>query len=109
MKKSNVICFAAMILACVGLALLRVTGMPGHIGISVVATIVLIIFTVLGKKDWKIPALEIVCRLAFLIAMVTGIVMIAMQIVGPISIVHKITAALFAVLLIVNFVLNIKK
>ena len=109
MKKLNIISFIAIILSFIGLALLRVTGMTGHIVISIIALIIMIICVALGKKSWKNPALEIVYRVFYLIALITGIVMVAASISGAVSIVHKIAAVIFVILYIVNFVLSKKE
>lgn len=61
MKKDLI--FAPIILLIgVLLFLLRATGMTAHIAISVLGVLVLIAYTVLTKKDWKIPAHEILMR-----------------------------------------------
>ena len=66
----------APILLVIGalLCLLRVTGMTGHIAISVIGIVALAVYTVLTKKEWKIPALEIIMRAFYGIALITGIV-----------------------------------
>ena len=109
MKKLNVISFIAVLLSFVGLVLLRFTKMPAHIAISGVALIIMIVCTVLGRKSWKAAGLEITYRAAYLIALVTGILMVAAGLSGTISIVHKIAAAVFAALYIVSFIVNAKK
>ena len=109
MKKLNLISFIVMILAIIGLALLKCTGIVAHIIISVVALAVMVACVILGKKDWKVPALEILYRAFYLIALITGIVMQAADITGAVSIVHKIAAGLFAVLVIVNFIVSAVK
>ncbi len=104
MKKMNLISFIAIVLAIVGLALLRVTGMTVHIIISLLALAVMVFCAVKGKKYWKKPALEIGYRAAFLVALLTGIVMLAAHLSDAVSIIHKIFAAVFAVLYLINFV-----
>lgn len=109
MKKINVVSFIAVIASFVGLVLLSVTGMKVHIAISIIALAIMVVCTILDKKNWKKPALEIVYRLAYLITLITGIVMIKAQIAGALSIIHKITAAAFVILFVVNFVLTGKQ
>ena len=109
MKKLNIISFIAVIVSLIGLALLRLTGMPAHIVISVIALAVMVICAIADRKNWKNPALEIVYRAFYLITLITGIVMVAAAISSAIGIVHKIAAAAFAVLFIVNFFLPKKK
>jgi hypothetical protein len=86
------------------LFLLRTTGMKAHIAISVIGVLVLIVYAVLTKKEWKIPALEVLMRAFYGIALITGIVIMNVHGIAAISIIHKASACLFAVLLIVLFV-----
>ena len=72
--KKDLIFAPIMLLIGVLLFLLRATGMTAHIAISVVGILVLIAYTVLTKKDWKIPALEIIMRAFYGVALITGIV-----------------------------------
>ena len=85
------------------LGLLKSTGMTIHIIISILGAIVLIAYTVATKKDWNIPALEIIMRVMYLLALISGIVL-KIKYIAVIGILHKIFAALFVVLLIVLFV-----
>ena len=102
MKKDLI--FAPILLVIgVLLALLKVTGMPVHIALSVVGVIVLVVYTILARKEWKIPALEIGMRTSYGIALITGIVLKIKYIVA-IGIIHKIFAILFVVALIVLLV-----
>ena len=95
----------APILLIVGilLALLKVTGMTAHIALSVIGVAVLVAYTVLTKKAWKIPALEIGMRASYGIALITGIIL-KIAYVAVIGIFHKIFAVLFVVALIALFV-----
>jgi hypothetical protein len=102
--KKDFIFAPAMLLISVLLFLLRATGMTAHIVISVIGVLVLIAYAVLTKKDWKIPALEIIMRVFYGIALITGIVIMNVHGIGALAIVHKASAALFAVLLVVLFV-----
>lgn len=102
MKKDFI--FAPVLLVIgVLLGLLKVTGMPAHIAISVVGVVVLVIYTVAMKKDWKIPALEIGMRASYGLALISGIVL-KIKYVAVIGILHKIFAIVFVVALIVLFV-----
>ena len=94
----------AMLVIGVLLFLLRATGMTAHIALSVVGILVLVAYTILTKKNWKIPALEVIMRAFYGIALITGIVIMNVHGIAAISIVHKVAAALFVVLLIVLFV-----
>ena len=102
--KKDFIFAPAMLLIGILLFLLRATGMTAHIAISVVGVLVLGAYTALTKKNWKIPALEIIMRVCYGIALITGIVLMNVQGIAALAIVHKASAALFAVLLIVLFV-----
>ena len=109
MKKFNIISFIAIILSFIGLALLKLTGMPIHIVISVMALVIMIICAVLDKKNWKISALEILYRVAYLITLITGILMIVLKLLGAVSIAHKVFAVIFVILFIVNFIFSLVK
>ena len=102
--KKDFIFAPAMLLIGILLFLLRATGMTAHIAISVVGVLALGAYTSLTKKNWKIPALEIIMRACYGIALITGIVLMNVQGIAALAIVHKASAALFAVLLIVLFV-----
>ena len=98
----------APILLVVGvlLGLLKVTGMPAHIVLSIVGVIALVGYTVLTKKEWKIPALEIGMRVAYGLALISGIVL-KIKYVAIIGIFHKIFATLFVASLVVLFILKL--
>ena len=93
----------APILLLVGAALflLRFTGMPAHIAISVVGLIALVAYADLTKKEWKIPALEIIMRAFYGIALITGIVIMNVHGIVALAIIHKVSAVLFLALQIV--------
>ena len=93
-----------MLLVIILLALLKATGLPAHIGISVVGALVLGAYTSLTKKNWKIPALEIIMRACYGIALITGIVIMNVRGIAALAIVHKASAALFVILLVALFV-----
>ena len=107
MKKDFI--FAPILLAIgVLLFLLRVTGMTAHIAVSVIGIVVLAAYTVTTKKTWKIPALEILMRAFYGIALITGIVIMNVHGIVALAIVHKACAALFVILLAVLFVLKLR-
>ena len=99
--KKDLIFAPIMLLVGVALFLLRFTGMPVHIAISVVGVLVLAVYTVLTKKEWKIPALEIIMRAFYGIALISGVVMMNLQGIVAIAIIHKVSAVLFMALIIV--------
>ena len=102
MKKDLI--FAPILLAVgILICLLRVTGMTAHIVISAIGAAALIVYSVIAKKQWKIPALEIVMRVLYGIALITGIV-VKVDYILAIAIIHKISAILFVVSFAVIFV-----
>ena len=108
MKKDLI--FAPIMLAIgILLFLLRATGMTAHIAISVIGVLVLIVYAVLTRKEWKIPALEIIMRAFYGIALITGIVIMNVHGVAALAIIHKVSAALFVVALVVLFVHKLMK
>lgn len=99
--KKDLIFAPIMLLVGAALCLLKFTGMTAHIAISVAGILVLGVYTVLTKKDWKLPALEIVMRAFYGIALLTGIVIMKVPGIAALAIIHKISAVLFLVSLIV--------
>ena len=99
--KKDLIFTPAMVLIGVLLFLLKVTGMTAHIAISVIGVLVLIVYAVLTKKDWKIPALEIIMRAFYGIALITGAVILNVHGVVALAVIHKVSAVLFMALIIV--------
>ena len=100
MKKDLI--FAPVLLVIgVLLFLLRTTGMTAHIAISVAGILILAVYTVLTKKDWKIPALEVIMRAFYGIALITGIVIMNVRGIAALAIIHKVSAVLFMALIIV--------
>lgn len=103
MKKDLIFAPVMLIIGAL-LFLLRTTGMTAHIVLSVVGVVVLIVYAVLTKKTWKIPALEIIMRVFFGVALITGIVILNVHGIAAIVIIHRISAVLFMALLIVLLV-----
>ena len=99
--KKDMIFAPVLLLVGVLLFLLRATGMTAHIIISVIGVLVLIVYTVLTKKEWKIPALEMIMRAFYGIALITGIVMMNVRGIAALPVVHKASAVLFMALIIV--------
>lgn len=97
--KKNILFLIPMLLVVVALFLLRATGMTAHIVVSVVGLVLLIAYTVATKKEWKNPALEILQRVCYGIALITGVVLMNVHGIAAISIIHKISAVLFVILL----------
>ena len=96
--KKNILFLIPMLLVVVALFLLRATGMTAHIAVSVVGLVLLIAYTVATKKQWKCPALEILQRVCYGIALITGALLMNVHGIAAVSVIHKISAVLFAVL-----------
>jgi uncharacterized membrane protein YeiH len=105
--KKDLIFAPVLLLAGVLLWLLSVTGMAAHIAIAVLGVFVLAVYTAATKKEWKIPALEILMRAFYGIALITGVVVMNVKEIAAIAIVHKACATLFLVLLAVLFVIKL--
>jgi hypothetical protein len=102
--KKDLIFTPALLVIGILLFLLRATGMTVHIVISVIGVLVLIAYTVLAKKEWKIPALEIIMRAFYGIALITGIVILNIHGIVALAVIHKVSAVLFLALLVVLIV-----
>ena len=89
-------------LVAVLLFMLGITGIVAHIAVAVAGILVLVAYAMATKKEWKSPALEIVMRVFYAIAFVSGVVLMKVHGVVDLSLVHKISAVLFAVLFIAN-------
>ena len=99
--KKDLIFAPIMLLIGVLLFLLRSTGMTAHIVISVIGVLALIAYTVLTKKEWKIPALEILMRAFYGVALITVIVIMNVHGIVALAVIHKVSAVLFMALIIV--------
>ena len=99
----------AMAIVSVLLFLLRTTGLTAHIAVSVIGLAIMIPFTVKTKSEWTKAPLEVLMRVMYLIAIVTGGVMMNVHGVAVVGIVHKVCALLFAVLLLVLYIPKCKK
>ena len=99
MKKDSIF---TTILCLVGatLCLLKWTGITAHIIVSVVGVLTLVAYTVLTRKEWKIPALEIALRAFYGIALITGIIIMNVSGVLALAIIHKLASLLFLVALV---------
>ena len=100
--KKDLIFAPVMLIIGMLLFLLRVTGMTAHIAISVIGILVLIAYTVLTKKGWKLPAIEIMMRAFYGIALITGIVIMNVHGIVALAVIHKVSAVLFMMLIIVS-------
>ena len=100
--KKNVLFLIPMVIVAAALFMLRATGMKAHIAVSVVGLALLIAYTVATKKEWKISALEILQRVCYGVALITGVVLMNVHGIVAISIIHKISAVLFVIFLVVT-------
>ena len=99
--KKNILFLIPMLLVVVALFLLRATGMKVHIAVSVIGLVLLIAYTIATKKEWRKPALEILYRICYGIALITGALLMNVHGIAAVSVIHKISAVLFAILFIV--------
>lgn len=102
MKKDLVFTPVMLVIGAL-LFLLRATGMTAHIVVSAVGVLVLVVYAVLTKKEWKIPALEVIMRAFYGIALITGVVIMNVHGIVALAIIHKVSAVLFMALIIVLF------
>lgn len=99
----------SMLAVSVLLFALRMTGLTAHIIVSVIGLAVMIPFTLKTLKSWSKPVLEVLMRVMYLVAIVTGGVLMKVHGVAALGIVHKLGAVLFAVLLLVLYIPKCKK
>ena len=99
--KKDLIFAPVMIIIGALLFLLKATGMTAHIAISAAGVLVLVAYAILTKKEWKIPALEVIMRAFYGVALITGIIIMNVHGIVALSIIHKASAVLFMVLIIV--------
>ena len=102
--KKDLIFTPALLLVGVLLFLLKVTGLVAHVAVSVVGLLLLIVYAVLTKKEWKLPALEVIMRAFYGIALITGVVIMNVSGIAALAMIHKASAALFVVLILVLFI-----
>ena len=92
--KKDLIFTPILFLVGVALFLYRFTEEPAHVAISVAGVAILVAYTVLTKKEWKIPALEIIMRVLYGIAIISGIVVMNVEGIVALEILHKASAVL---------------
>ncbi len=101
--KKNLLFFIPSAIICALLFMLRVTGIGAHVFISIAGVIVMGALTVLTLKTGRLSVFDVLMRLAYGVAMITGIVL-WVDIAGPLAVAHKVSAVAFAVLLVVSSV-----
>ena len=102
--KKDLIFAPVMLVIGVLLFLLRATGMTAHIVLSLLGVVTLVAYAIATKKEWKLPVLEVLMRVFYGIALLSGIVMMKVHGIAALGIAHKAGAVLFALLLVILFV-----
>ena len=100
--KKNLLFIIPMVVVAALLFMLRATGLKAHIAVSVVGLVILIAYTLATKKEWRNPVLEILQRVCYGIALITGVVLMNLHGIAVAPIIHKISAVLFVILLVVT-------
>ena len=98
----NIIFVVLMAVVSVLLSMLEMTGMAVHIAISVVGLILLVVYALTTKKTWKCPALEVIGRVFYAIALITGVVIMNVHGIVALNIIHRACATLFVVIFAVT-------
>ena len=99
--KKNLMFVIPMVLVAVLLFMLRATGMTAHIIVSVIGLALLVAYAVTTKKNWKCPALEVLERVCYAVALISGIALKGGCTFVAMPMAHKIGAALFVLLFVV--------
>ena len=98
-----------MIAISILLFALKLTGMKIHIALGVAACIITIVYTILTRKKVKENfniVLEIAMRVFLAIALVSGFLLKPFRTIFVISIIHKLSAIVFVIVLLI---INVKK
>lgn len=98
--KKNLLFVLPLIIVAVLLFMLRATGMTAHVALSVVGLLLLVAYAITTKKSWKSPVLEVLERVFYAIALISGVVIMNVHGIAAITHIHRISAVLFVVLLI---------
>ena len=98
--KKNLMFVIPMVVVAALLFMLRATGMTAHIALSAIGLVVLVAYALATKKSWKCPALEILHRVCYAIALISGIALKGGCTFVAMPMAHKAGAILFVVLLI---------
>ena len=100
--KKNLLFVIPLILVAVLLFMLRATGMTAHIAVSVVGLVILVAYALTTKNEWKCPVLEVLERVFYAVALISGVVIMNVHGIAALVLVHRISAVLFAALLVVT-------
>ena len=99
--KKNLMFVIPMVLVAVLLFMLRATGMVAHIAVSVIGLALLVACAVATKKNWKCPALEVIERVCYAVALISGIALKGGCTFVAMPMAHKIGAVLFVLLFVI--------
>lgn len=105
----NLLFFIPLVVIATLLSMLKTTGMTAHIAISVIGLVLLVVYALTTKKTWKCPALEVLHRVFYAVALITGVVIMNVSGIAAVTLVHRISATLFTVLFAVTEVYKIIK
>ena len=86
--KKNLFFIIPMVIVAALLFMLRATGLKVHIAVSVLGLVILIAYTLATKKEWRNPVLEILQRVCYGIALITGLVLMNLHGIAVASIIH---------------------
>ena len=86
------------------LSMMRITGLIPHIIVSVIGLTIMILLTIQTKSEWKKPALEILMRTLYLVAIISGGMLMKIHGVSVLGFVHKISSLLFLILLLILYI-----
>ena len=107
--KKDLLFVSPMVIITIVLFMLKLTRLPAHIVLSVLGVAILIAYTIIMKKEWKLPKIEIFTRAMYGIAFITGVIVMNVEGILVISIIHKISAALFVFAFIGLFIYKLIK
>ena len=79
-------------------------GEPAHIAVAISGVLVLAAYTGATRKEWKIPALEILMRAFYGFALISGIVVMNVKGIAAFAVGHTVCAVLFVALLAALFI-----
>ena len=102
--KKDLIFTPILVLVGALLFLCDFVGIAAHIALAVIGVFALAVYTSATKKEWKLPVLEILMRVFYGLALITGIVLLNVKGVFPLWLAHVAFDVLFLLLLVGLFV-----
>ena len=100
--KKNLLFVIPLVAVAVLLFMLGATGMTAHIVVSVIGLAILVAYALATKKEWKNPALEILERVFYAVALISGVIIMNVHGITALEIIHKVSAGLFVLLLVIT-------